>query len=125
MTQQLEEARAQIVAMVRDFVQKDVLPKVSEYDEGDIYPQDLVDQMSEMGLFGITIPEEYGGRGLDYTTFAMIFEEIAKGWMSLAGPIGTHSILSYVLNHHGSEEQKRHYLPLLASGELRGGLALT
>ncbi|MCZ6614942.1 MAG: acyl-CoA dehydrogenase family protein [Chloroflexi bacterium] len=125
MTQQLEEARAQIVAMVRDFVQKDVLPKVSEYDEGDIYPQDLVDQMSEMGLFGITIPEEYGGLGLDYTTFAMIFEEIAKGWMSLAGPIGTHSILSYVLNHHGSEEQKRHYLPLLASGELRGGLALT
>ncbi|MCZ6891634.1 MAG: acyl-CoA dehydrogenase family protein [Chloroflexi bacterium] len=125
MTQQLEEARAQIVAMVRDFVQKDVLPKVSEYDEGDIYPQDLVDQMGEMGLFGITIPEEYGGLGLDYTTFAMIFEEIAKGWMSLAGPIGTHSILSYVLNHHGSEEQKRHYLPLLASGELRGGLALT
>ena len=125
MTQQLEEARAQIVATVRDFIQKDVLPKVSEYDEGDIYPQDLVDQMSEMGLFGITIPEEYGGLGLDYTTFAMIFEEIAKGWMSLAGPIGTHSILSYVLNHHGSEGQKRHYLPLLASGELRGGLALT
>ena len=125
MTQQLEEARAQIVAMVRDFVQKDVLPKVSEYDEGDIYPQDLVDQMSEMGLFGITIPEDYGGLGLDYTTFAMIFEEIAKGWMSLAGPIGTHSILSYVLNHHGLEDQKRRYLPLLASGELRGGLALT
>ncbi len=125
MTQQLEEARAQIVATVRDFVQKEVLPKASKYDEEDIYPKELVDQMNEMGLFGITIPEEYGGLGLDYTTFAMIFEEIAKGWMSLAGPIGTHSILSYVLNHHGSEEQKRHYLPLLASGELRGGLALT
>ena len=125
MTQQLEEARAQIVATVRDFVQKEVVPKASKYDEEDIYPQELVDQMNEMGLFGITIPEEYGGLGLDYTTFAMIFEEIAKGWMSLAGPIGTHSILSYVVNHHGTEEQKRHYMPLLARGELRGGLALT
>ena len=125
MTQQLEEARTQIVATVRDFVQKEVLPKASKYDDEDIYPQELVDQMNEMGLFGITIPEEYGGLGLDYTTFAMIFEEIAKGWMSLAGPIGTHSILSYVLNHHGTEEQKTHYLPLLAKGELRGGLALT
>ena len=125
MTQQLEEARAQIVATVRDFVQKEVLPKASKYDEEDIYPQELIDQMNEMGLFGIAIPEEYGGLGLDYTTFAMIFEEIAKGWMSLTGPIGTHSILAYVLNHHGTEEQKRHWIPLLAKGERRGGLALT
>ena len=125
MTQQLEEARAQIVATVRDFVQKEVLPKASKYDEEDIYPQELVDQMNEMGLFGIAVPEEYGGLGLDYTTFAMIFEEIAKGWMSLTGPLGTHSILAYVLNHHGTEEQKRQWMPLLARGEKRGGLALT
>lgn len=125
MTQELQEARAQIVATVRDFVQRDVLPKVSKYDEEDIYPEDLVLQMVEMGLFGIAVPEEYGGLGLDYTTFAMIFEELAKGWMSLTGPIGTHSILTNVLKNHATEEQKKQWLPVLAKGEKRGGLALT
>ena len=125
MTQELQEARAQIVATVRDFVQRDVLPKVSKYDEEDIYPEDLVLQMVEMGLFGIAVPEEYGGLGLDYTTFAMIFEELAKGWMSLTGPIGTHSILTNVLKNHATEEQKKQWLPVLARGEKRGGLALT
>ena len=125
MSQQVEEARNQIVATVRDFVQRDVIPYASEHDEDDTYPLEMVEQMKALGLFGIAIPEEYGGLGLDYTTFAMIFEELAKGWMSITGPVGTHSILTYVVSKSGTEDQKRQWLPLLASGEKRGGLALT
>ncbi len=125
MTQQSSQAREQILATVRDFVQRDVLPVASRYERDDIYPHELVEQMKAMGLFGITVPEEYGGLGLDYTTFAMIFEELAKGWMSMTGMIGTHSILTYVASHYGTEEQKRKWLPGLARGEYRGGLALT
>ena len=120
-----EEARSQIVNLVRDFVRRDVEPVAAELDREDTVPLDLIDKMKEMGLFGITVPEEYGGLGLDYTTFAMIFEEISKGFMSLTGAIGTHHILTYVLTHFGSEEQKRQFLPDLASGRKRGGLALT
>ncbi len=120
-----EEARAQIVALVRDFVRRDVIPVASELDREDKVPLDLIDKMKELGLFGITVPEEYGGLGLDYTTFAMIFEEISKGFMSLSGAIGTHHILTYVLTHSGTEEQKRRFLPDLAAGRKRGGLALT
>ena len=120
-----EEARSQIVNLVRDFVRRDVEPVAAELDREDTVPLDLIDKMKEMGLFGITVPEEYGGLGLDYTTFAMIFEEISKGFMSLTGAIGTHHILTYVLIHFGSEEQKRQFLPDLASGRKRGGLALT
>ncbi len=119
------EAQAQIVSMVKEFVQRDVIPVASKYEHEDIYPAELVEKMKEMGLFGITIPEEYGGMGLDYTTFAMIFEELCKGWMSISGQIGTHHIMTYVVTHSGTEEQKRRYLPLMATGEKRGGLALT
>ena len=119
------EAQAQIVNMVKEFVQRDVIPVASKYEKEDIYPAELVEKMKEMGLFGITIPEEYGGMGLDYTTFAMIFEELCKGWMSISGQIGTHHIMTYVVTHSGTEEQKQRYLPLMATGEKRGGLALT
>ena len=120
-----EEARAQIVSLVRDFVRREVEPVASELDREDRVPHDLIDQMKELGLFGITVPEEYGGMGLDYTTFAAIFEELSKGLMSLSGAIGTHHILTYVLTHYGTEEQRRRLLPDLASGRKRGGLALT
>ncbi|PKB77906.1 MAG: acyl-CoA dehydrogenase [SAR202 cluster bacterium Io17-Chloro-G9] len=120
-----EEARAQIVNLVREFVRRDVEPVAAMLDKEDIVPHDLIDKMKEMGLFGITVPEEYGGMGLDYTTFATIFEEISKGFMSLTGPIGTHHILTYVLTHYGSEEQKQRFLPDLAAGRKRGALALT
>lgn len=119
------ETRSQIVNLVRDFVQREVEPVASRYDNEDIYPQELVDKMADMGLFGIMIPEEYGGLGLDYTTFATIFEEISKGWMSLTGPIGTHHILAYVICTYGDEELKRRFLPKMAEGVIRGGLALT
>ena len=120
-----EEARAQIVALVRDFVRREVEPVAAELDRDDRVPHDLIDQMKELGLFGITVPEEYGGLGLDYTTFAAIFEELSMGLMSLSGAIGTHHILTYVLTHYGTEEQKERFLPDLASGRKRGGLALT
>ena len=119
------ETRSQIVNLVRDFVQREVEPVAGHYDNEDIYPQELVDQMADMGLFGIMIPEEYGGLGLDYTTFAVVFEELSKGWMSLTGPLGTHHILAYVIATYGTDELKRRFLPKMAEGAIRGGLALT
>ncbi|MSQ21796.1 MAG: acyl-CoA dehydrogenase [Dehalococcoidia bacterium] len=125
MNEQLGEARQQILATVCDFVRREVAPVASRYEQEDIYPHELVERMKELGLFGIVVPEEYGGLGLDYTTFAMVFEELAKGWMSISGVIGTHSILTYVIAKFGTEDQKGHWLPLLARGEKRGGLGLT
>ena len=124
-TQTPEEARSQIVSMVRDFVRRDVLPIADEHEQKDIVPLGLIEKMKEMGLFGITVPEEWGGMGLDYTTFAMIFEEISKGWMSVGGIIGTHHIMTYVIANFGTEEQKSTFLPAMARGAMRGGLALT
>ena len=120
-----EEARSQIVNLVREFVRRDVEPQAARLDREDVVPHDLIDKMKELGLFGITVPEEYGGLGLDYTTFAAIFEEISKGFMGLTGPIGPHHVLTYVLTHFGTEEQKQRFLPDLAAGRIRGGLALT
>ena len=120
-----EEARSQIVNLVRDFVRRDVEPVAAKLDREDIVPFDLIDKMKDLGLFGITVPEEYGGLGLDYTTFASIFEELSKGFMSISGAIGTHHILTYMLAHYGTEEQKNRFLPDLVSGTKRGGLALT
>ena len=119
------EARTQILNMVREFVRRDVEPIAQRYDNEDIYPGELADKMAELGLFGITIPEEYGGMGLDYTTFAMIFEELSRGWMSVSGVIGTHHVMSYMIASFGTEEQKRRILPRMAEGQIRGGLGLT
>ena len=119
------EARTQILNMVREFVRRDVEPVAQRYDNEDIYPGEMADKMAELGLFGITIPEEYGGMGLDYTTFAMIFEELSRGWMSVSGLIGTHHVMSYMIASFGTEEQKRRILPKMAEGLIRGGLGLT
>ncbi len=119
------EARAQIVGMVQEFVKRELDPIVAEYERDDIVPLEVIDKMKEMGLFGITIPEEYGGMGLDYTTFATIFEELSKGWMSISGVIGTHHIMAHVVSAFGTEEQKQRFLPAMARGDKRGGLALT
>ena len=125
MTTTSTETRNQMTNLVREFVRRDVDPVVNYFENEDIYPQELVDKMAEMGLFGIMIPEEYGGLGLDYTTFALIFEELSKGWMSLTGPLGTHHILAYVISTYGTEEMKQRFLPKMAEGVIRGGLALT
>ena len=125
MTTAVSEIRSQITTLVRDFVRREVEPIAQRYDNEDIYPQELIEPMREMGLFGITIPEEYGGLGLDYTTFAVIFEELSRGWMSVSGIIGTHHVLAHIVTNYGTADQKERILPRLASGELRGGLALT
>ena len=120
-----EETRAQIVSLVRDFVRREVAPVAARYDHDDIYPAELVDTMREMGLFGITIPEEYGGLGLDHVTLAVVFEELSKGWMSLSGVIGTHHLMASIIADHGTVGQKERLLPRMARGEVHGGLALT
>ena len=119
------ETRAQIVEMVRDFVRRDVAPVATRYDNEDIYPTELVETMKGLGLFGITIPEEYGGLGLDHTTLALIFEELSKGWMSVSGVIGTHHVMASIISQFGTQEQKERFLPGMARGEIRGGLAVT
>ena len=115
----------QLLLAVKEFVQRDVLPVASKHDHDDSYPSELVDQMAEMGLFGMTVPEEFGGLGVDVLTFSMVFEELAKGWMSLTGPIGSHSMLTRAIVQHGTDQQKQEWLPDLATGKKRGGLALT
>ena len=120
-----DELSKQIISTVRQFVKKDVAPTVQELEDKDIYPKELADKMAELGLFGINIPEEYGGLGLSFKTLSEIFIELSKGWMSLAGILGTHTILSYMILNYGSEQQRKKYLPDLANGIYRGGLGLT
>jgi alkylation response protein AidB-like acyl-CoA dehydrogenase len=114
-----------IISTVRKFVEKEVIPVASEMDHRNEYPHELVRQMQEMGLFGLNIPEEFGGAGVDTTTFAMIFEEISRGWLGLAGVIGSNSVMCDVVVRFGTEDQKRRFLPSMATGEKRGGICLT
>ena len=119
------ELREQILNSVRRFVEKEVIPSASAIEHADEYPHDLVERMRELGLFGATIPEEYGGLGLDVSSYAMVVEELCRGWMSLSGVINTHLLLAYMIRIHGTEDQKQRYLPAMASGQHRGALCLT
>src|SRR5580704_17720544 len=121
----LTEEQQLILRTVRQFVDREVIPVASEMEHRDKYPHALVAQMKEMGLFGLNIPEEFGGLGIDSTIFAMIFEEISRGWLGLAGVIGSNSVMCYVVARFGTEEQKRRFLPDMATGEKRGGICLT
>jgi alkylation response protein AidB-like acyl-CoA dehydrogenase len=123
-TEQTDEQRA-ITEMVRQFVDEQVLPIAEEYDHEDKFPEDVVEQMKELGLFGVTIPEEYGGMGLDLTTYAMIVEELSRGWISISGIVNTHFIGSYLLMKFGSDEQKEAFLPRMATGEIRAAFSLS
>jgi alkylation response protein AidB-like acyl-CoA dehydrogenase len=114
-----------VVNTIREFVERDVVPVASEMEHRGEYPHALVETMKTLGLFGLNIPEEYGGTPVDYTTFAVIFEELSRGWMALAGIIGTHLVLADVLVRYGTEEQKRRFLPRMAKGEPRGGICLS
>lgn len=122
---QLDEGQRLVAQTVREFVDREVIPVASEMEHRDEYPDALVETMKRLGLFGLNIPDEYGGNEVDYTTFAIVFEELARGWMGLAGILGTHLVLSDVLLRYGSDEQKRQFLPRLATGELRGGICLS
>ena len=111
--------------MVRQFVDEQVLPIAEEHDHADSFPDDVVEQMKELGLFGVTIPEEYGGMGLDLTTYAMIVEELSRGWISISGIVNTHFIGSYLLMKFGTDEQKEYFLPKMATGEMRAAFSLS
>jgi alkylation response protein AidB-like acyl-CoA dehydrogenase len=115
----------QIVETVRRFVEREVKPVASDLEHADAYPHALVERMRELGLFGATIPEEYGGLGLDYRTYSAIVEELCRGWMSLSGVLNTHLMFAHVLVQNGTEAQKSRYLPAMARGEHRAALCLT
>ncbi len=114
-----------ITEMVRQFADEQILPNAEHYDHEDAFPEPIVEQMKELGLFGVTIPEEYGGMGLDLTTYAMIVEELSRGWISISGVINTHFIGSYLLMKFGSEEQRQKYLPRMSTGEIRAAFSLS
>jgi alkylation response protein AidB-like acyl-CoA dehydrogenase len=123
-SEQTDEQRA-ITEMVRQFVDEQVLPIAEQHDHDDSFPDDVVEQMKELGLFGVTIPEEYGGMGLDLTTYAMIVEELSRGWISISGIVNTHFIGSYLLMKFGTDEQKEYFLPKMATGEMRAAFSLS
>ncbi|MEX5638187.1 acyl-CoA dehydrogenase family protein, partial [Parafrankia sp. FMc2] len=109
-TDGLTEVQTDILAAVRSFVDKEILPHANELERKDEFPDAIVEAMKEMGLFGITIPEEYGGLGESLLTYALVVEEIARGWMSVSGVINTHFIVAYLVLQHGTEEQRRRLL---------------
>ena len=119
------EIRDEVIATVRRFVARDVVPVASALEHADAYPEDLVEQMKALGLFGVTIPEEYGGLGLDLLTYVGIVEELSYGWMSLSGIINTHTMCATNILRYGTEAQKQRWLPDLASGRKRGALSLS
>ena len=124
-SQDLSEEQRAICEMVRRFVDEQIIPQAEHYDHEDAFPEPIVEQMKELGLFGVTIPEEYDGMGLDLATYAMIVEELSRGWISISGIVNTHFIGSYLLMKFGSEEQKQTYLPRMATGEIRAAFSLS
>ncbi|GGO44153.1 acyl-CoA dehydrogenase [Streptomyces daqingensis] len=124
-TEGLTEIQQEILATVRSFVDKEIIPVATELEHRDEYPTEIVEGLKELGLFGLMIPEEYGGLGESLLTYALCVEEIARGWMSVSGIINTHFIVAYMLKQHGTQEQKDHFLPRMATGEVRGAFSMS
>jgi alkylation response protein AidB-like acyl-CoA dehydrogenase len=120
-----EDVRHEIIETVRRFVARDVTPHASALEHEDRFPAEMVEQMRQLGLFGITIPEAYGGLGLDLLTYIGVIEALAYGWMSLTGVVNTHTMAATLIIHHGDEAQKQRWLPSMAAGERRGALSLS
>jgi alkylation response protein AidB-like acyl-CoA dehydrogenase len=110
---------------VRDFVDKEIIPVASELEHKDEYPTQIVDGMKQLGLFGLTIPEEYGGLGESLLTYALVVEEIARGWMSVSGIVNTHFIVAHMIAQHGTQEQKGYFLPRMSAGEVTGAFSMS
>ncbi|MCX5447413.1 acyl-CoA dehydrogenase family protein [Streptomyces libani] len=121
----LSEDERAIVGTVRGFVDKDVRPVVRELEHADTYPAALIERMKRLGIFGLAVPEEYGGTPVSTPCYVLLTEELARGWMSLAGAMGGHTVVAKLLLHFGTEEQKTRYLPRMATGEIRATMALT
>ena len=124
-TDGLTEDQIEILKAVRTFVEEKIIPVATELEHADEYPQEIVDGLKELGIFGLMIPEEYDGLGESLLTYALCVEEIARGWMSVSGVINTHFIVAYMLMQHGTEEQKQKYLPRMATGEVRGAFSMS
>lgn len=121
----LTDTQEDIVAAVRRFVDAEIIPNAQQLEHDDAYPQEIVDGMAQLGLFGLMIPEEYGGLGESLLTYALCVEELARGWMSVSGVINTHFIVAYMLRQHGTDEQKQRFLPRMATGEVRGAFSMS
>ena len=124
-TEGLTEDQQEILKLVRQFVEKEIIPVATDLEHKDEYPTDIVEGLKELGIFGLMIPEEFGGLGESLLTYALVVEEIARGWMSVSGVINTHFIVAYLLMHHGTDEQKQKYLPKMATGEVRGAFSMS
>ncbi len=124
-TENLTDEQIELLKLVRQFVDEQIIPVATELEHKDEYPAEIVEGMKDMGIFGLMIPEEYGGLGESLLTYALCVEEIARGWMSVSGIINTHFIVAYMLIQHGTEEQKQHYLPKMATGEIRGAFSMS
>src|SRR5262245_14744750 len=124
-TDGLTDDQVEILKAVRTFVDDKILPVATELEHADEYPTEIVEGLKELGIFGLMIPEEYDGLGESLLTYALCVEEIARGWMSVSGVINTHFIVAYMLMRHGTEEQKRKYLPRMAAGEVRGAFSMS
>ena len=124
-TEGLTDEQEEILKLVRQFVEEQIIPVATELEHKDEYPTEIVEGMKELGIFGLMIPEEYGGLGESLLTYALVVEEIARGWMSVSGIINTHFIVAYMLLQHGTEEQKQKYLPRMAAGEVRGAFSMS
>ncbi len=124
-TDGLSEDQSEIVKAVRQFVDEQIIPVAQELEHADEYPTEIIEGLKELGVFGLTIPEEFGGLGESLLTYALVVEEIARGWMSVSGVINTHFIVAYMLLRHGTQEQKEKYLPRMATGEVRGAFSMS
>ncbi len=124
-TEGLTEEQQEILKVVRQFVEKEILPVATDLEHKDEYPTDIVEGLKDLGIFGLMIPEEYDGLGESLLTYALVVEEIARGWMSVSGVINTHFIVAYLLMQHGTDEQKQKYLPKMATGEVRGAFSMS
>jgi alkylation response protein AidB-like acyl-CoA dehydrogenase len=124
-TEGLSEDQTEILKAVRQFVDEQIIPVAQELEHADEYPTEIIEGLKELGVFGLTIPEEFGGLGESLLTYALVVEEIARGWMSVSGVINTHFIVAYMLIQHGTQEQKEKYLPRMATGEVRGAFSMS
>jgi len=124
-TAELTDVQQEILRTVRSFVDKEIIPNAQALEHSDTYPTEIVEGLKEMGIFGLMIPEEHGGLGESLLTYALVVEEIARGWMSVSGVINTHFIVAYMVMQHGTPEQRARLLPRMATGEVRGAFSMS
>src|SRR5437879_1066403 len=122
---QLTDEQRSIIEAVREFVEREIIPVADELERNDEFPEKIVEQMKEMGLFGMMVPEEYGGLGMPLTTYALVIVELARGWMSLSGILNTHTMGTWLIKTFGTDDQKQRLLPQMITGNPRAALLMS